>query len=155
MYICKNKYFLYAHRDLSVYMARLWESIYIYNSKVSLRGLKVYRWAESCAKIFKNYFFKGKLFFIEMNEREKFLRWVPSESNPCTIAERTRVLFFFIIRKIEFFIYIYKNKYFLYAHRDLSVYIARIWESIYIYNSKVSLRGLKVYRWAESSEKIL
>ena len=84
----------------------------------------------------------------------KLIRRVPSESNPCTIAERTRVLFFFIIRKIEFFIYIYKNKYFLYAHRDLSVYMARIWESIFIYNSKVSLRGLKVYRWAESSAKI-
>ena len=99
IYIYKNKYFLYAHRDLSVYIARIWESIYIYNSKVSLRWLKVYRWAESSAKIFKNYFFKSKLFFIEMNEREKFLRWVPSESNPCTNAERTRVLFFLKLEK--------------------------------------------------------
>ena len=58
--------------------------------------------------------------------KEKIFTMDPEREQPCTIAERTRVLFFFIIRKIEFFIYIYKNKYFLYAHRDLSVYIARI-----------------------------
>ena len=71
--IYRNKYLLYTHRDLSGYMARIWESIFVYNSKVSFRGLKVYRWAESSAKIFKNIFLlKGNFFFIEMNGRKNF-----------------------------------------------------------------------------------
>ena len=71
--IYKNKYFLYAHRDLSVYMARIWKSIFRYNSKVSLRGLKVYRWAESSAKIFKTKFLlKGNFNLMEMNGRKNF-----------------------------------------------------------------------------------
>ena len=46
-------------------------------------------------KFLKINFFKRKFYFTVDEWKRKFSRWVPSESNPCTIAERTRVLFLF------------------------------------------------------------
>ena len=91
-------------------------------------------------KFLKRNFFKRKFFFNGDEWKIKFLRWVPSESNPCTIAERTRVLFFFIIRKIEFS-YIYIKINIFYMRIGTWVYTWLVYERASIYIIRKSRLG--------------
>ena len=92
-------------------MARIWESIFMYNSKVSLRGQKVYRWAESSAEIFKTKFLlKGNFNLMEMNGRKNFYDGSRARATLAPSLSGLECYFYFIFRKKEFsYIYIKIN----------------------------------------------